>query len=257
MIMKELKSQANVYYTYTVGTSAIKSMSASNMNTVNLREVNLITKKYFYREKNEVTFSIIVSNVGSYKAEKLIINDDLEGLSLINASLRVSTLKEGKVNYTYTVKENSLIIEVDHLNDLDALYINYHANIVAKGLISTSAIIYSDNLTPIETNNVEIEAGQAELILSKKTACDYTYYNTDLTYLMTLENVGSLEASDVEIVDNLPSTYELKKSDAILINNTLCTNYSFDASTHILKIFIPLVKAKEVLEIKINGKIVR
>ena len=257
MNMKELKSQANVYFSYTVGTSAIKSMSTSNVSMVNLRDVSLISKKYFYREGNEVTFSIIISNIGNYKAEKLVINDDLEGLELISNSLNVSTLKEGNIKYISTVNDNSLIIETSHLNELDALYINYHAKITSKSAISTSAIIYSDNLAPIETNNVEIESGQAELIISKKTACDYTYYNTDLTYIMTLENVGSLDASDVEIVDNLPSTFALKDTNAILVNNISTTNYSFDSTTSILKIYVPVVKAGSKLEIKINGSIVR
>lgn len=255
--MKELKSQANVYFSYTVGTSAIKSMSSSNVSTLNLRDVSLISKKYFYQEGSNIIFSIIISNVGTYKADKLVINDDLEGLEIILNSLKVSTLKEGNIKYVSLLKENSLIIETDHLNELDALYINYHAKVNANERIKTSAIIYSDNMMPIETNHIEIESGQAEIIISKKTACDYTYYNTDLTYLMNLENIGTLEACDVEVVDSLPTTFKLNEENSILINEIPTKNYIFDEINHILKIYLPVVKAKESLEIKINGKIVR
>lgn len=255
--MKELKSQANVYFNYTVGTSVIKSMSSSNVSKVNLRDVNLLSKKYFYREGSNITFSIIISNIGSYKAEKLVINDDLEGLVFIEDSLRVSTLKEGEIDYYYNVNENSLIIETEHLNELDALYINYHAKLTSPNSIKTSAIIYSDNLTPIETNDVEIESGQAELILSKKSACDYTYVNADLTYLMTLENVGSLEAYDVEVVDNLPNTYQLNEENPILINGNPYSNFTFDELNHILKINFKIIVPQSKIEIKIIGKIVK
>ena len=104
---------------------------------------------------------------------------------------------------------------------------------------------------------LKLNLDKLSLSSAKKTACDYTYYNTDLTYIMTLENVGSLNASDVEIVDNLPSTFALKDTNAILVNNISTTNYSFDSTTSILKIYVPVVKAGSKLEININGSIVR
>lgn len=260
--MDKIKSQATVFYAYTVGNSQIKSISTSNISYLDLREVNVLTKKFvnkeFYRPDDTLSYTIIISNIGSNCASNLVINDDLDNLDIDLDSLKINSLKQKEINSKFEIKDNSLIIEIPLLEIHDVLYINYLAKTKdAPQKLSNSAIIYSDEMPPIETNKTDLEQKYAQLHISKRTATDYTYYNTDLSYLINLENKGNVAAVDVEVVDELPITFALNETDAVTINNTPTSSYTIDSKTNILKINIDYIKPNSKYEIKVNGKIIK
>ena len=124
--MNQLKSQATVFYAYTVGNSQIKSISKSDVSLFNLKDIDLLTKKFidnnYYKPNDTVSFTIIISNIGSSKATNLIINDDLEGISILENSIKVSSLKNKNIDYNFSLKNSSLIIEVPYLDIVDYFY---------------------------------------------------------------------------------------------------------------------------------------
>ena len=260
--MNQLKSQATVFYAYTVGNSQIKSISKSDVSLFNLKDIDLLTKKFidnnYYKPNDIVSFTIIISNIGSSKATNLIINDDLEGISILENSIKVSSLKNKNIDFNFSLKNSSLIIEVPYLDIKDTLYITYQAQITTEeSIYSSSSFIYSDEATPIETNKVQLEKKYASLTVSKRTPTSYVYYNTDINYSIIVENEGNVEARDVEVVDELPTTFILREKAPIFVNNTEVTDYDFDVNTHKLTIKLDKIPSSSKNEIIIHGKIIK
>lgn len=263
--MEQLKSQATVCYAYTVGSASIKSISVSNETSLNLREVLLNAKKFvnqnYFKPGEVLSYTILITNNGNFRASNITIDDDLAHQQFLNNSLSLFSLKDSKeINYKHTVNSQSLVIELESIEAGDVIGINYQAKTKVEGepyKIQNCAIIYSDEVVPFETPSVTSETKFASLLVSKKTATDYTYYNTDLSYLITIYNEGNLEAVDVELSDQLPVTFELNSEKAIFLNDEEITHFSFDNNSKILKMNLGTIHPKTNYELRVNGRIVK
>ena len=128
-----------------------------------------------------------------------------------------------------------------------------------KALENTNQIKLYTTIKSNETMQEEITSealkqGFAQIECVKTVSDDITFINTDLTYILQLSNTGNINAYDVEVYDELPITFELDQYNPVTLNNNL-VNYQLDGN--ILKILIPTIEPNNVLDIKVNGRIIK
>lgn len=262
-----VKSHATLTYHYDRGDQNIRSVAFSNVAKTEVRDVKLCAKKYcgveYFMPGDTITYTLIITNPGNYLAKSILIKDKLDQAEFLDSSFQFDFLNSKKYEVTKKVTKNELSFYIETLEAGAVCMITYQVQI-EDVLSSFNEIKHSISVSSNEINEFAYEESKtlkqkyAKITCNKKTD-EFTYLNSNLNYYITLKNIGNADAHDVELVDQLPKTFELSHAqDAISINNEPTSMYTFDKDTSLLKIIIPDVKANsnEVL-VTIKGKIVK
>jgi hypothetical protein len=260
-----VRSQATISYAYALGNVRVKSMTTSNVVSTQIRTVGLLAKKTssseFFRPHDVIAYNIIIQNPGNSTANDIIVSEDMKHQKFIDSSLKYSLIDEGKVGVKFRQEENNLILEIPELKGGAVLIISYQTEIeeiddISVNLKNASNISCREVL-PFASNKVSVVQKYAKLTCEKKTV-DYTYLDSDICYQLLIRNVCNTEAVDVEIIDQLPFTFELQKTpDAITINKQNADIFVFDRDSHILRLMVDKIDANSNVDILIKGKIVK
>jgi uncharacterized repeat protein (TIGR01451 family) len=257
-----VKSQATIAYAYALGSLKIKSITTSNIVSTEVRTVDLLAKKIasteYFKPEDIITYSIIITNPGNSKATDVIITDSLFRQSFVQDSFRYLFLDESKADIKLSINDDNLVFEISELKAHAVCVLTYQVIVdeieeICLDLRNCTSIA-SKEVQPFATNKLNLKQRYAKIECLKKTV-DHVYLNSDINYEITLSNKGNIEAIDLEVIDQLPSTFELDSKDAITINDEPCDLYAFDKSTHILKLIIDKVDPFSTVKILIKGKI--
>lgn len=257
-------SQAKVSYAYSVGNLKIRNITNSNLVTTEVRSVELKAKKVasqnFFKPNDIITYTLVIQNPGNTKVTDVVVNDDLYHQKYIEDSFNYLFLDDSKTEINITINENNLIFEIPEINANATLVITYQVEIDSVEEISMDILnianIHSKEIKPFKTNTIDLKQRFARIECEKKCV-DYTYFDTDLSYSILLKNLGNLDAIDLEVVDQLPKTFELDKSKPITINNNEIDIYTFDEDTRVLKFIVDKVEANGEVEVIIKGRITK
>jgi uncharacterized repeat protein (TIGR01451 family) len=260
-----VKSQATIAYAYTLGNLKIRSITTSNVVSTEVRTVDLLAKKIasteYFKPADVITYSIIITNPGNSKATNITINDELFRQSFVKDSFRYLFLDDSKADIKLTINDNNLIFEIDELNPHAVCVLTYQVTVdeieeICLDLRNCTSVSCKE-LTPFALNKFDIKQRYAKIECTKKTV-DHVYLNSDIAYEIMITNKGNVEAVDLELIDQLPQTFELNHSqDAITINNENCDIFAFDKNTHLLKMIIDRVEPFSAVKVVIKGKITK
>jgi uncharacterized repeat protein (TIGR01451 family) len=154
-----------------------------------------------------------------------------------------------------------LIFEIQELNPYDVCILTYQAIVdqieeICLDLRNCTSV-QSKEVQPFTTNKIDIKQRYAKIECKKKTL-DHVFLNSDIEYEIILTNKGNVEAIDLEITDQLPSTFELNEAeDAITVNGENVDIYAFNKETHILKLIVEKVDPYETIKIVVKGRITK
>jgi hypothetical protein len=257
-------SQAKIAYAYAIGNLKIKSITNSNLVTTEVRSVELLAKKCVsqdsFKPNDIITYTTVIQNPGNTKLNNVVVNDDLFHQKYVEDSFKYLFMDDTTCDITLSKNDNNLIFEIPYLNPNAVVILTYKVeidNIEELSMdIRNVANVHSNEIKPFKTNNLDLKQRFAKIECVKKCV-DYTYYNTNLSYSIILKNVGNVDAIDIEVVDQLPKTYQLDAKHPITINNVDIDIFTFDEDTKILKFVVEKVPASSEVEVIIKGKIVK
>lgn len=253
----EIKSLANIKYSYDLDGISLQSLASSNVVTTEVRKFNLLLKKLsnqdYFKLDDIITYTLLISNTGNYKNTNILIKDNLLNQQFIDCSIRTFTLSNEKVISSYSLENNYLLININEILPNEVVIITYKVKIISNDTINSETSIKSNETSLAEIKDLTLKQGFAKIECTKTVSDDVTFLNTDLTYLLHLTNVGNISAYNVEIFDELPITFELDQYNPVTLNNSL-VNYQLE--NNILKILIPSIEPNSNIEIKVNGKII-
>lgn len=260
-----IKSQATIYYTYNLEGKDYKNISSSNTLLTPLKTVSLNAKKManvsFYKPGDVITYTILVNNQSSFSASEIQISDKFKNQLLLEGSVNFDFLKDEEQKPTLKQTSNSFILTLPHLQEFNAFLVTYKTKVIddlsLEDEIESYSEITSKETNKVKTNTLSLKQKYAKIICEKSISNDFAYLNTNLTYKITVKNIGNFIANDIELVDELPETFELDKSNPILINNDSITDFIFNNKNSILKVPLKKLDAGEQIEIFINGKITK
>lgn len=254
----EIKSMAKIKYSYDLDGINLQELSESNVVKTEVRKFNLLLKKLtnqeYFKLGDIITCTLIVSNLGNYKNTNVVINDNLLNQELIDYSIKATTLENNKVNPSYLLDNNNLKIVIDEIYPQEVIIITYKIKPLKQTQIESLTTIQSDETALAEINNNPLKHGYAKIECIKAVSDDVTFINTDLTYILSLVNKGNIAAYNVEVYDELPITFELDSYNPVTLNNNLI-NYQLEGN--ILKLLIPSIEPNAILDIKVNGRIIK
>lgn len=261
-----VKSHATITYAYDIGNKNIKSVAISNVVSTEIRDVRLSVKKYsdseYFQPNDIINYTILVSNPGNYPAKSIILKDKLDNTTYINESFKYDFMNMKKSEVSINIQDSLLIFNIEKLESNALCVINYKVKVNddlnIDDEISQDYSITSNEVREIMLNDASKLRQCYAKIVCEKRSDPFTYVNNDLTYYITLRNIGNIDASNVEVVDQLPRTYEVSNDvDAITIDGQPIKSFTID-NTNLLKILIDTVPANnEEIQIEIKGKIVR
>ena len=247
----------SVSATYAYGRSGSDS-AVSNVATTNLIEEYAISGykqslNSSFRPGENVTYLIGVRNDGTSPLYSISVTDDLGGstnpLSFLEGSARLNiggvstTLIPTSVDpLTFTLTqslsegETATITYVARVNSVlgtDVTQITNTATITAREGSVTGSVI---TVTPSPTNTLNLE-DYAVLNITKDVSSNEVLPGELFAYTVTLENSGSLDATNVVLTDTLPAGFVIS-SITSLSDGTLTTfdtsDYSVDPTTNTL-----------------------
>lgn len=260
-----VRSQASIAYAYAVGNLKIKSIAYSNVVNTVVCEVDLLAKKIanveYFKPGDVITYNIVITNPGNTKATKITITDDLAYQSYVKDSFRYLFLDDSDARIKLHLKENALVFEIEELKPKDVCILSYQA--VADKVeeicldLRNSTCVKSREVKPFTTNQIDIKQRYAKIECTKK-ALDHVLLNSDIEYEIIIANKGNVEAIDLEVIDQLPFTFELDPGeDAITVNGKNVDIFAFDKETHVLKLIIERVQPHETVKVLVKGRIVK
>ena len=255
----EIKSMAKINYSYDLNGVVLQATTNSNIVKTEVRKFDLLLKKLanqeIYKPNDVITYTLILFNNGNYKNTNIIINDNLLNQQLIDYSINSISLFNNEINPSYKLENDNLIININQIQPNEVIIISYNVIIINNpSLITTKTSITSKETQAKEINSLSLKEGFAEIECIKTVSDEITFLNTDLTYILKLNNKGNINAYNIEVFDELPVTFELDNYNPISINNSPI-DYVLD--NNILKLTIPLIEANSSLNIKINGQITK
>lgn len=254
-----VKSMARVKYSYNLDGINLTGVTTSNIVNTEIRKMGLVARKFssseFYKNGDILSFNIVVSNTGNYFTNNIFIEDTIEGQELIPSTVKYYSLDENAdLNVTYETSDDILKIKIPTLKEHDVCIISYKTIVNSNAQVIKSTLkLYSDDIEEIVSTPFNLKQGYAKIECFKKVNDDVTFLNSNLTYALTLKNSGNISAYNVEVYDELPSTYILDRESPIIYDGK---HIDFELNNNILTFSLPEVPAQSELTVFINGKIV-
>ena len=125
--MKNIKCRATLSYVYNWGEQTIQNVTNSNLVEGEYREVIIRAKKFidaaFFKPGDIITHTLILSNVGTFQAESLVIEEDISSQNLLTSSVHIYSLDE--FIYEFYEKDNLFIVNIANLNPDQTVVINF------------------------------------------------------------------------------------------------------------------------------------
>lgn len=254
----EIKSMAKIKYSYDLDGISLQTLAQSNVVKTEVRKFNLLLKKLsnqeFFQPNDIITYTLVISNTGNYKNTNVIIKDLISNQQLIDYSIKTISLSNNKVIANYLLEDDFLVISLDEIMPNEVIIITYKIKTFGNtNSIKLLTTIQSDEITKKEFADTTLKQGFAQIECIKTVSDDVTFLNTDLTYLLQLSNKGNISAYNVEVYDELPVTFELDQYNPVTLNNKLI---DYQLEGNILKLLIPTIEPNNILDIKINGRII-
>lgn len=261
-----MKANAKISYAYSLGSNQINSFCETNTIDVEIRFVDLKIKKtandFFYKPGDLLHYSIVITNIGNYVAEEVIVVDDIKNLRYANGSC--SLLRGNNIAQVLApnIDEDNITFDIGHIEPQSSVVINYSAianpEIANNEDLTNTATMYAKRLNPIYSNVISIEQKYANIISRKTASKEYVYNYDYLDFVITLTNNGNATAYNVEISESLPKGFVLlDKEEAITIDNEPFTDFEFDPEGNVIKLKLEEITAdgKET-QILMRGRIV-
>lgn len=254
----EIKSMAKIKYSYDLDGISLQTLAQSNVVKTEVRKFNLLLKKLsnqeFFQQNDIITYTLVISNTGNYKNTNVIIKDLISNQQLIDYSIKTISLSNNKVIANYLLEDDFLVISLDEIMPNEVIIITYKIKTFGNtNSIKLLTTIQSDEIAKKEFADTTLKQGFAQIECIKTVSDDVTFLNTDLTYLLQLSNKGNISAYNVEVYDELPVTFELDQYNPVTLNNKLI---DYQLEGNILKLLIPTIEPNNILDIKINGRII-
>jgi hypothetical protein len=253
--MGNTKTKSMINYTYTIGDQVVHGAASSNYVEPFIREVIISIKKecnkQYFKPGDVLTYSLVLTNIGSYLAEFININEEILYQTLILDSIRASAI--GEIDFAYQEAVSGLDFTIQKLEPHESVHIIYQT--IVNELISHDFNISSvseieiDDQDLIYSNAVEIAQRYARVII-ETTTDEFVYPNREYSYNLTASNVGNCIADDVELSMQLPSRYALSY---IMVEDDNIENFTID--NNILKFFVGAIDVNEIKNINVTGKI--
>ena len=232
-----IKSQATLTYNYSLGGANYEGSAISNLVSTEIRTTDIIIKKIasceYYKPTDIITYTLIITNRGNYKASNVLIKDSLKMQDYIDGSFKSTFI--GDTSDVVFSNTEALSFAIKDLTPNTICLISYR-------------VIVNSALT---IDNVKLTQGYAKVVCSKKALPDYAYINTDLIYQITLKNVGTTAAYNVNVADHLPETFLLDENGVIFNDQNLEYNYSNNE----LGFTIDKIMPDEELQVYVKGRI--
>lgn len=188
------QSQAEVVCSEVEGSSNLAIVKTSSPNPV---EVN-----------TALTYTLTVTNGGPDDATNVTVTD------ILPASFTIGTItpSQGACN---PLVGTTLTCNLGTIANGGNATITIEATPTQTGIISNTAVVSSDQPDPDPTDNSstesttvessETEPTEADLSVTKTSSPDPVIVNQDLTYTITVTNLGPDPVTDAEVVDTLPA----------------------------------------------------
>ena len=173
-IMKNLKCRATLSYAYNLGDIVVQNVTNSNFIQPELREVNIRVRKFastsFFKPGDILTYTIVLSNDGTYEAKGVLVKEDLEHQSLLKDSIKIRALDEALLSHEEGFGE--VTFKIDTLAPQNTVYLTYQTivdEIVDINFnINSASKVTTDDYT-VEANKVHLVQKYAKLVCEKKT----------------------------------------------------------------------------------------
>ncbi len=169
-------------------------------------------------------YQIQVTNNGPSDAQNVVISDTIPTESVfVGASPGCSEISTGLVECTFPV------IPAGHSESV-LLEVRVNAGTPDGTTIYNNASVSSDTDDPDDGNNTTVPTetianqdndNPTDLVISKQASSDPVTAGENLTYYLTVTNNGPAVASNVQVVDALPSGVTLVSADA---SQGICNN---------------------------------
>lgn len=254
-----VKSMARVKYSYNLDGINLTGVTTSNCVNTEVRKMGLSARKLassqFYKTGDILTYNIVLANTGNYKTTNIVLTDDILGLELIPSTVKYFCLNEDiDLNISYELIEDNLQIKIPILEKHNTCVITYKA-IVNSNLesLESKLKLASDDISETISKPLILRQGFARIECTKKVNDEVTFLNSNLTYELILKNTGNISAYNVEVFDELPSTYMLDSDNPVLCNDE---QVKYQLDNNILTFSLPEVKENSEVIVYINGKII-
>lgn len=260
-----IKSQATIYYSYNLEGTSFKSVSTSNTLETPLKVASFYVKKiantFYFKPGDIITYTIVINNASNFKVTDISIHDLIDNQTFIKDSFNYYYLKDEGKDVKVDVKEENLEFHIEEMDSSTVLIISYKAkaldDLELYEEIQNHSLITTKETNDITINDLNLTQKYAKVICEKTILNDFAYLNANLTYKITVKNIGNFKATDIELVDQLPETFKLSSTSPITINEKETLNYTFDEKTSILTIPFEVLEPLDEINIIINGSIIK
>lgn len=220
-------NQASINYTYTINPSnpnGISDSGSSNIvntqvNTANIGYLGNFTKsvdKSIVQIGDVLTYTLTIANTGTTSATNVVVTDILpNGTAFVPGSITSTVPYSGSNPATGITLTNPIIVG-------STVIITYNLTVVSipnpNPIRNTANIAYRyivDPITPIivnataTSNEADTAVSQAVLIgpdnFIKTIDLNYAKVGDIVTYTITVENTGTVTATDITVTDTVPS----------------------------------------------------
>lgn len=229
--MKNVKCRATLSYDYNLGDIIVHNVVNSNFVQPELREINIRVRKYasmyYFKPGDIITYTIVVTNDGTYNAKDVQIKEPLKHQSLLKESIKVRSLDEPTLTYLEGIDE--IVFNIDNLEPQHTIYLTYQTMVdeiidINFNIDATSTVTAGEY--NLNTNVVQIMQKYAKIICEKKTD-SIIYPNKQFAIELIIENIGNEKAVNLDLVDQLPDRYEL---DEVYLDSELLTEWVIDGN---------------------------
>lgn len=226
--METITNQAFVSFSYNDSTET--KTNASNIVTQSTRSkysfsVTKVSTTECFRAGENISYMITVTNTGCECLHNFIVSDNLSGegyLNFVEGSARLFI--NGGMHEIVPTSISPLEFDIpDGLEKGTSFILQYNAvvneDISLDVLEITNEVTVraypcgcgcedNQNMSIIETASVSVPKCEfAEVLITKAISNDNLCCGEELDYLITLTNIGTVDATNVVVTDQLPSTF--------------------------------------------------
>ena len=243
--------------TYNYGRSESGSAISNTATTNLLEEFSIVGTKLSnnqtFRNGENITYQISVTNDGLSSLYNVTINDDLGGLTnplvFLDGSGTYSV--NGITSFIIPTSVNPLTFVLPSpLASGETAVITYIARVISgldesvESIVNTATITANEGsetgdiitVNPGPTNTI-VRADFADLSLTKNVSSSLISSGESFSYTITLTNSGNLDATGVIITDRLPEGFTITSITAEtdgVITTFSASDYTVDAATNML-----------------------